>query len=141
MIHVAAGRRRPTSKYPTVELVPSAWPSWWDLSSLPPPPLWRLLAATPAVYRLSTASGLSYCVLRLKEIPAPRSFMPSKQRLPSSLLPTTERQRTALLHGLLWIVTVSAVSFLLGDAPVEAISYGAFSGILYGIVVYVWQPY
>jgi len=24
---------------------------------------------------------------------------------------------------------------------VEAISYGAFSGILYGIVVYVWQPY
>jgi len=66
-------------------------------------------------------------------------MLPSSQ--PSSLSPTTERQRTALLHGLLWIITVTAVSFLLGDPPVEVISYGAFSGILYGIVVYVWQTY
>ena len=66
-------------------------------------------------------------------------MLPSSQ--PSNLSPTAERQRTALFHGLLWTVTVSTVSFLLGDPPVEAISYGAFSGILYGIVVYVWQPY
>lgn len=67
--------------------------------------------------------------------------MPSTQRPPDSLWPTAERHRTALRHGLLWIVTVSAVSVLFGDPPPEAISYGVFSGTVYGIVVYLWQPY
>lgn len=67
--------------------------------------------------------------------------MPSQQSRPNGRLLTTDRQRTALLHGLLWIATVSGVSILLGDPPSEAVSYGVFCGVLYGIVVYVWQPY
>jgi len=141
MVHVAAGRRRPTTSIRLLSSSHRRGTVGGISHHLPIPRFGVHWPPLPLCIGPPPPAALSYCVLRLKEIPAPRSFMPSKQRLPSSLLPTTERQRTALLHGLLWIVTVSAVSFLLGDAPVEAISYGAFSGILYGIVVYVWQPY
>ncbi|ELZ43698.1 hypothetical protein C464_16152 [Halorubrum coriense DSM 10284] len=67
--------------------------------------------------------------------------MPSEKTESTGVLEITERGKTAAFHGFLWLTVVSALSVLLDDSPAEAIAYGVFCAMLYGTIVYIWQPY